>query len=159
MRRVVWLGLLIAASMVACNKNGSPPASSTADTAAPAATATPAPAAATATPAPAPYRDGSPLLVDSADGVHIEYRLYGKGEPAVVLVHGWSCNENYWNAQIDALKAQYTVVLIDLAGHGASGRNRADWSMANYGEDVAAVVRQIPNAQVVLVGHSMGATV
>jgi len=136
--------------MVACNKNGSPPATSTADTAVPAPTATPA---------PAPYRDGSPLLVDSADGVHIEYRMYGKGEPAVVLVHGWSCNENYWNAQIDALKAQYTVVLIDLAGHGASGRNRSDWSMANYGQDVAAVVRQIPNRQVVLVGHSMGATV
>ena len=150
MSRVAWLGLLIAASMVACNKNGSPPATSTADTAVPAPTATPA---------PAPYRDGSPLLVDSADGVHIEYRMYGKGEPAVVLVHGWSCNENYWNAQIDALKAQYTVVLIDLAGHGASGRNRSDWSMANYGQDVAAVVRQIPNRQVVLVGHSMGATV
>src|SRR5215467_11305235 len=99
--------LLIAVGTVGCSKNSSPPASSTADTGA-------APAAATA---PAVHVDGEPQLVDSADGVHIEYRVYGKGEPAVVLVHGWSCNENYWHAQLDPLKARYTVVMIDLAGH------------------------------------------
>ena len=149
MARVVWLGLLIAAGTVACSKNGSPPPSSTADT----------PSAPQVAPAPTPHVDGEPQLVDSADGVHIEYRVYGKGEPAVVLVHGWSGNENYWHAQLDALKAHYTVVMVDLAGHGASGKNRTNWSMANYGEDVASVVRQIPNPQVVLVGHAMGATV
>jgi pimeloyl-ACP methyl ester carboxylesterase len=76
-----------------------------------------------------------------------------------VLVHGWSTDANYWSAQLDALKAKYTVVAIDLAGHGASTKNRTDWSMGRYGEDVATVVRQIPNRQVILVGHSMGATV
>ncbi len=57
------------------------------------------------------------------------------------------------------MKANYTVVAINLAGHGASERNRTDWTMGNYGEDVATVVRQLPNPQVVLVGHSMGADV
>jgi pimeloyl-ACP methyl ester carboxylesterase len=103
--------------------------------------------------------DGTPQIVSSGDGVHIEYRTYGAGDPAVVLVHGWSCDANYWNAQLAELQARYTVVLVDLAGHGASEKNRSDWSMANYGEDVAAVVRQLPNRQVVLVGHSMGGTV
>lgn len=108
----------------------------------------------------APVRpDGSPQLVTSSDQVHIEYRVYGKGEPAVVLVHGWSCDANYWTAQIEALKAHHTTVLVNLAGHGASGRNRTDWSMENYGEDVAAVVRQLSEKQVILVGHSMGAPV
>jgi pimeloyl-ACP methyl ester carboxylesterase len=51
------------------------------------------------------------------------------------------------------------VVTIDLAGHGGSTNNRTDWSMGNYGEDVATVVRQISNRQVILVGHSMGGTV
>jgi pimeloyl-ACP methyl ester carboxylesterase len=50
-------------------------------------------------------------------------------------------------------------VALNLAGHGASGNNRSDWSIANYAQDVAAVARQIPNAHLVLVGHSMGATV
>jgi pimeloyl-ACP methyl ester carboxylesterase len=108
---------------------------------------------------PAPLAEGTPRIADSADGVHIEYQVYGHGEPAVVLVHGWANNANYWNAQLDDLKARYTVVTLSLAGHGASGRNREDWSMANYGADVAAVARSIPNEKLVLVGHAMGGIV
>src|SRR6202021_4058635 len=108
---------------------------------------------------PAPLAEGTPQIVDSADGVHIEYQVYGHGEPAVVLVHGWANNANYWNAQLDDLKARYTVVTLSLAGHGASGRNREDWSMANYGADVAAVAHAIANPKIVLVGHAMGAIV
>jgi pimeloyl-ACP methyl ester carboxylesterase len=108
---------------------------------------------------PAPLADGTPQIVDSADGVHIEYQVYGHGEPAVVLVHGWSNNANYWDAQLDALKARYTVVTLNLAGHGASEKNRTDWSMANYSADVAAVVHEIPDRKVVLVGHGMGGIV
>lgn len=98
-------------------------------------------------------------IVLSPDDVHIEYRVYGRGDPAVVLVHGWATDANYWSGQIDALATRYTVVAVNLAGHGASGSNRSDWSIQNYAEDVAAVARAIPNAQLVLVGHSMGAAV
>jgi pimeloyl-ACP methyl ester carboxylesterase len=108
---------------------------------------------------PAAPVEGAPRIVTSADGVHIEYHVYGKGDPAIVLVHGWSCDSNYWRAQLADLKSKYTVVTLDLAGHGASGRNRTVWSIGNYGEDVAAVVRQLPNHQVILVGHSMGGPV
>jgi len=100
-----------------------------------------------------------PRIALSKDYVHLEYRVYGQGEPAVLLIHGWACNANYWNEQLDALKAHYTVVAMNLAGHGGSENNRTDWSIANYAEDVAAVARQIPNAHLVLVGHGMGAVV
>ncbi|HEY5102101.1 MAG TPA: alpha/beta hydrolase [Steroidobacteraceae bacterium] len=108
---------------------------------------------------PAPLADGSPQITDSADGVHIEYRVYGHGDPAIILVHGWLNNANYWNAQLDDLKTRYTVVTLNLAGHGASDKNRSDWSITNYGEDVAAVARAIPNKSLVLVGHAMGAPI
>ena len=98
-----------------------------------------------------------PRITLSSDNVHIEYRVYGQGDPAVLLVHGWACDENYWHAQLEALKPHYTVVTLNLAGHGASGGNRSDWSIANYAQDVAAVAREIPNPRLVLVGHSMGA--
>jgi pimeloyl-ACP methyl ester carboxylesterase len=100
-----------------------------------------------------------PRITLSPDNVHIEYHVYGHGNPAALLVHGWACDENYWHAQLDALKARYTVVTLNLAGHGASGGNRTDWSIGNYAQDVAAVAREIPNPQLVLVGHSMGADV
>ena len=63
------------------------------------------------------------------------------------------------------LTPRYTVLTVDLAGHGASGSNRSDWSMQNFGADVAAAVRAYwsKNAdaprKVVLVGHSMGGPV
>jgi len=143
-RAVILLGLLLAAGCGSHGKGSGP-------------------AAQVANPSAGAARDAAlgegPRLTLSQDNVHIEYRVYEHGEPAVVLVHGWACDENYWHAQLDALKSRYTVVTVDLAGHGASGANRTDWSMANYAQDVVAVARQLPNRQLVLVGHSMGAAV
>jgi pimeloyl-ACP methyl ester carboxylesterase len=110
-------------------------------------------------PAPAARSDEGPRIVMSDDLVHLEYRVFGRGEPAVILIHGWCGNADYWRGQFDALKSRYTVVALDLAGHGASGSNRTDWSVANYAADVATIARQIPNQHIVLVGHSMGADV
>jgi sigma-B regulation protein RsbQ len=123
----------------------------------PAAVAGAAPAP--AQPAAAEAADEGPRIVMSDDNVHLEYHVLGHGDPAVVLVHGWAGNENYWHEQFGVLAARYTVVAVNLAGHGASGRNRSDWSIDNFARDVATIARQVPNPQLVLVGHSMGATV
>lgn len=94
------------------------------------------------------------------DHSKIRYRTYGSGEPVVVLIHGWSCDSGYWDSQLDELAVRHTVVTLDLAGHGKSdARKRKDWSMENFGADVAAVVAATGHSHVVLVGHSMGGTV
>jgi pimeloyl-ACP methyl ester carboxylesterase len=144
MARGAWWVSIVAAAAAACSQGGKP--------------AAPANAAAPAANPPATAAEG-PRIVMSDDLVHLEYQVYGRGEPAVLLIHGWCGNADYWHAQIDALKARYTVVTLDLAGHGASGANRSDWSIAHYAGDVASIARQLPNARLVLVGHSMGATV
>jgi pimeloyl-ACP methyl ester carboxylesterase len=139
MARGAWLLLLAGLGLAACSQGGKP-------------------AAPAAAPAGANAGEG-PRIVMSDDLVHLEYRVFGRGEPAVILVHGWCENADYWHTQFDALKSRYTVVALDLAGHGASGANRTDWSIANYAADLATIARQIPNAHLVLVGHSMGADV
>ncbi len=103
--------------------------------------------------------EGTPLTVASEDGVSIRYRVFGNGEPALILVHCWSCDSTYWDQQLDAFKARYTVVTLDLAGHGDSGTLRGDWSIPAFGADVAAVAARIRNQEIVLVGHSMGGPV
>jgi len=150
--RLTILALLTTLGAAACSKHGTPSGS------APAAT----PAAQSAAPGGAsePARvEGTPQIVIEPSGVHIEYHVYGHGEPAIILIHGWATDANYWSAQLRPLDSKYTTVTVDLAGHGASSKNRSDWSMASYGEDVAAVAGRLDNQQIILVGHSMGATV
>jgi pimeloyl-ACP methyl ester carboxylesterase len=94
--------------------------------------------------------------VISSDGVSIAYEVRGKGEPALVFVHGWCCDRSYWSEQLPQFAERYKVVAIDLAGHGDSGLNRKEWTMGAFGEDVVAVVNKLNLEQVVLMGHSMG---
>jgi len=101
----------------------------------------------------------SPASVLSSDGIPIHYEVHGSGEPALVLVHGWTCDRTYWDAQVPHFSEQHLVVTIDLAGHGESGLGREVWSMTAYGQDVAAVVENLDLEGIVLVGHSMGGPV
>ncbi len=95
------------------------------------------------------------LLATSADGTPIHAEISGDGATALVFVHGWLGSGRWWDAQQAALAADYTVVQVDLAGHGRSGRGRVHHSIAGYADDVVAVVEQLAAERVVLVGHSM----
>jgi pimeloyl-ACP methyl ester carboxylesterase len=98
--------------------------------------------------------------VTSADGTRIVYETCGGGTPALVFVHGWSCDRSYWGAQLEFFARQYEVVAIDLGGHGESGLGgREKWTMAAFGADVAAVVEKLDLERIVLIGHSMGGDV
>ncbi len=88
--------------------------------------------------------------------VQIAYDLAGHGDTALVLVHGWCINKEYWQSQVDHFKNRYTVVALDLGGHGQSGRNRSEWTIESYANDVLAVIRALDLKKVILIGHSMG---
>lgn len=94
--------------------------------------------------------------VKSKDGVEIAYTVHGSGEPALVFVHGWSCNQSYWDEQVKTFSPKYKVVTLDLAGHGLSGHNRKNYTMQLFGADIAAVVNKLKLKKIILVGHSMG---
>ena len=95
----------------------------------------------------------------STDGIPIHYEAHGQGTPALIFVHGAVCKRSQWRNQINHFSPHYTVVTIDLAGHGESGTGRKFWSMEAFGEDVSTVVTQLGLEQAVLVGHSMGGSV
>ena len=95
----------------------------------------------------------------SADGVPIHYETTGRGRPAVVLVHCWTCDSGLWRDEVGRLAKRRQVVTLDLAGHGRSGRTRKDYTMEAFGEDVKAVADELKLDRIVLVGHSMGGAV
>ncbi len=92
----------------------------------------------------------------STDGISIDFQVHGKGMPALVFVHGWCCNQSYWAPQVDYFSKRYTVVTLDIAGHGESELGRDSWTMEAFGKDVEAVIRVLNLDQTVLIGHSMG---
>ncbi len=106
-----------------------------------------------------PSADLAETVVPSADGVPIAYQVQGEGEPALVFVHGWSCDQSYWDAQVEYFAKHFTVVTLDLAGHGKSGLDRKQWSMEAFGADVVSVVTQLDLKHVILIGHSLGGSV
>ena len=95
----------------------------------------------------------------SLNDVPIHYDVMGRGEPALVFVHGWSRDRTDWEHQMPYFSQKYQVVAIDLAGHGQSGQNRDDWTIPAFNQDVLAVVDQLQLRRIVFIGHSMGAPV
>jgi pimeloyl-ACP methyl ester carboxylesterase len=98
-------------------------------------------------------------LTRSSDGVEIVYYEKGTGNKTLLFIHGYGCNSKYWWAQLQHFSKNYRVISIDLGGHGESGTNRNDYTMANFGGDVVAVMNEENIKQSYLIGHSMGGPV
>lgn len=98
-------------------------------------------------------------VVTAADGVPIHYEVKGNGEPALVFIHCWSCDRSLWENQVAVFARNYRVVTIDLPGHGESGKQRSNWSIDGFGDDVTRVVTKLGLKRVVLIGSSMGGPV
>jgi sigma-B regulation protein RsbQ len=94
--------------------------------------------------------------VPAADSVPIRYAVQGKGEPALVFIHCWSCDRNLWENQVPVFAKQYRVVTIDLPGHGEAGQDRKKWSVESFADDVNTVITKLNLKRVVLIGSSMG---
>ena len=96
----------------------------------------------------------------SVDGLNIHSTTTGAGPATLVLVHGWTCDESSWAAQVPALAKKYRVITVDLPGHGRSGAPaNGKFSMELFARAVEAVRAEARADKIVLVGHSMGAPV
>ena len=113
------------------------------------------------TPRPSPAPGQIPLsLVDTKsvalDGAKINYQSYGKGEEALVLIHGWSSNLDFWRGSAAELAKRNRVINIDLPGHGKSDKPETTYSMDYFARAVDAVMTDAGVKRGVLMGHSMG---
>ena len=93
------------------------------------------------------------------DGERIHYVNYGKGNEALVLIHGWTCNLDNWRDQFPDFAKRSRVIAIDLPGHGQSDKPQITYSMDLFARAVEAVLRDAKVKRAVLVGHSMGTPV
>jgi pimeloyl-ACP methyl ester carboxylesterase len=137
-------------------------------------------------------RAGTSAFVDSSqkatgeskfaklDGARVHYVNYGKGEEALILIHGWTQSVDAWRDQVEDFARRNRVIAIDLPGHGlsdkpegakgqeqgpkgegqgAKGKSEAFYSMDHFARAIEAVMREAKVKRAVLVGHSMGTPV
>ncbi|OYT17770.1 MAG: alpha/beta hydrolase [Bacteroidetes bacterium 4572_77] len=85
----------------------------------------------------------------------LSYKVEGRGE-VLVLLHGFMEDLNMWNHFSVELAKKYTVLSIDLPGHGNSDNFSDAHTMPFVAKMVKDVLDQENIAKCVLVGHSMG---
>jgi pimeloyl-ACP methyl ester carboxylesterase len=95
----------------------------------------------------------------AADGVEIVYSVAGRGEPALVFVHGGLANRGFWDGQLKEFGAKHKTIALDLPGHGESGAGRTKWGIPEFGADVQAVIEAEKAKTVILFGNSLGGVV
>jgi len=93
------------------------------------------------------------------DDARIHYVNYGKGDEAVVLIHGWTQSADAWRDNVADLSKRNRIIVLELPGHGQSDKPQTTYSMDYFARAVDAVMRDAKVKRAVLVGHSMGTPV
>lgn len=97
------------------------------------------------------FRDHSAA---SRDGTRIAWQQIGRG-PALVVNPGGSRAGKHYRALARCLASQFTVVLLDRRGRGASGPAGPGYGLTSEIDDLAAVMQATGAER--LFGHSAGA--
>jgi len=88
-------------------------------------------------------------------GAEIVYRSLGEG-PAIVLLHPFPVDHEFWLPVAERLATRYRVVLPDLRGHGDSGIGEGPATMEKHAADIARVMDASEIGRAPLVGVSIG---
>jgi pimeloyl-ACP methyl ester carboxylesterase len=91
----------------------------------------------------------------------IEAVSYGDPDkPIILMLHGWLDNAASF-ALLAPMLSDYHVIAVDFPGHGLSQlpKDLDQFSLRIYVETVEAVVTQLTDQPIILIGHSMGGAV
>lgn len=101
-------------------------------------------------------------FIEARNGdIVLRVAIKGSG-PVVLCVHGWPELWYSWRHQISHFsELGYTVAAMDVRGYGGSSKPESisAYSIKNLSSDVAAIIREISNGPVVLLGHDWGAPI
>src|SRR5262245_56909734 len=90
------------------------------------------------------------------NGISLAYDDRGAGDPAIVFVHGWTCDRSAFAPQAEHFARRHRVVSVDLRGHGESDKPHGPYPILTHAEDLAYIIAHLGLGKVVAVGHSMG---
>lgn len=86
----------------------------------------------------------------------LHYEISGNGKKNLVLLHGFMENSDIWNYMAPNLSTEFTLIKIDLPGHGKSKVYRQIQTPDFMAEKVMEVIDFLNLRKINLLGHSMG---
>ena len=109
---------------------------------------------------PASIKD-LPSMYARMDSVKVHYKTSGRGDKAVVFVHGFGCDMYSWERQYEGLKGfkGLRMIFMDLPGFGGSDKPRVEYTLQFFTGAVNAVMAAERVDSAVFVGHSLGTPV
>lgn len=100
----------------------------------------------------------SPQHFTEIDGVRVQFRIRGNGEP-LLLLHGWGGSSlSYMGASLQ-LEQRFRTLAPDLPGFGFSEIPSKPWGAADYARSVSGLLVATGFGAVNVVGHSFGGLV
>jgi pimeloyl-ACP methyl ester carboxylesterase len=89
-------------------------------------------------------------------GDRVAYRDVGKGDEALLLIHGMAGSSETWRAVIPQLSRKYRVVAPDLLGHGQSAKPRGDYSLGAFAVWLRDLLDELGISRATVIGQSLG---
>ncbi|MGZ5263996.1 MAG: alpha/beta fold hydrolase, partial [Kaistella sp.] len=86
----------------------------------------------------------------------LNYEISGKGKENLVLLHGFMENLMIWEEMENHLSKDFTLIKIDLPGHGLSKIYSEIHTMEFMAEEVQKLTNHLKIKNFHLLGHSMG---
>ncbi|MCR9093606.1 MAG: alpha/beta hydrolase [bacterium] len=101
--------------------------------------------------------ESSPRFVGTAEG-RVAYHEAGDGEPALVILHGFTGHRDDFIGILPTLGERRRVLAPDLRGHGDSetGPGALGWSFEQLVNDLLAFLDAMGLERIDLLGHSVG---
>ena len=93
------------------------------------------------------------------DGIRTRYVSSGRGEEAILFIHGFSSSLSTWSSCLDPVSRHYQVIALDLKGFGFSGKPDSEYSIGEYAAFVIHFMDAIGLQTATLCGNSMGGNI
>jgi pimeloyl-ACP methyl ester carboxylesterase len=104
--------------------------------------------------------DAQKTTVTLANGQLLAYLDRGpRDAPPVVLIHGYTDSARDWATLAPLLVPKFRLIIVDLRGHGASGKPDCCYTRFDFAHDIKLLLTTLRLDSADIVGHSLGSVV
>ena len=89
-------------------------------------------------------------------GLKLYYERDGSGEPELLFIPGWCCDQTFYAPQFDHFKSSHAVTALALRGCGRSNYPESGYDIPTLADDVAWFCAEVGIEEPVVIGHSLG---